>query len=124
MSQYNREELPQLLFHANFKYNHKVLSMEVYNDPEVINLPMPCSTIIRCLNQRFLCVCNSILSTRRSLGEQKAKAEAQTHQLQEEMNQLKQQLQQDQQKLISYQEMQCKEREEYARSVSRLTDLQ
>ncbi|CAM4613260.1 unnamed protein product [Leuciscus chuanchicus] len=54
-------------------------------------------------------------STRRSLGEQKAKAEAQTHQLQEEMNQLKQQLQQDQQKLISYQEMQCKEQEEYAR---------
>ncbi|XP_077092149.1 hyaluronan mediated motility receptor isoform X4 [Siphateles boraxobius] len=54
-------------------------------------------------------------STRRSLGEQKAKAEAQTHQLQEEMNQLKQQLQQDQQKLISYQETLGKEREEYAR---------
>ncbi|KAK7141495.1 hypothetical protein R3I93_015594 [Phoxinus phoxinus] len=51
-------------------------------------------------------------STRQSLGEQKAKAEAQTHQLQEEMNQLKQQLQQ---KLISYQEMQDKEHEEYAR---------
>ncbi|KAG1962838.1 hyaluronan mediated motility receptor [Pimephales promelas] len=54
-------------------------------------------------------------STRQSLAEQKTKAEAQTHQLQEEMNQLKQQLQQDQQKLISYQEMQGKEREEYAR---------
>jgi len=63
-------------------------------------------------------VCNS-LSTRQSLAEQKTKAEAQTHQLQEEMNQLKQQLQQDQQKLISYQEMQGKEREEYARSVCR-----
>ncbi|XP_050983471.1 hyaluronan mediated motility receptor isoform X1 [Labeo rohita] len=54
-------------------------------------------------------------STRRSLGEQKVQAEAQAHQLQEEMNQLKQQLQQDQQKLISYQEMQDKQREEHAR---------
>ncbi|XP_016313494.1 hyaluronan mediated motility receptor-like isoform X2 [Sinocyclocheilus anshuiensis] len=53
-------------------------------------------------------------STRRSLGEQKEQAEAQAHQLQEEMNQLKQQLQQDQQKLISYQEMQDKQREEHA----------
>uniref|UniRef100_A0A8C2JNK9 Hyaluronan-mediated motility receptor (RHAMM) n=1 Tax=Cyprinus carpio TaxID=7962 RepID=A0A8C2JNK9_CYPCA len=54
-------------------------------------------------------------STRRSLGEQKEQAEAQAHQLQEEMNQLKQQLQQDQQKLVSYQEMQDKQREEHAR---------
>ncbi|XP_067313877.1 hyaluronan mediated motility receptor isoform X2 [Pseudorasbora parva] len=53
-------------------------------------------------------------STKRSLGEQKDQAETQAHQLQEEMNQLKQQLQQ---KLISYQEMQDKQQEEYTRTL-------
>nr|XP_021336642.1 hyaluronan-mediated motility receptor (RHAMM) isoform X1 [Danio rerio] len=53
--------------------------------------------------------------TRQALGNQKDHAEAQVHQLVEEINQLKQQLQQDQQKLLSQQEIQDQKQEEQAR---------
>ncbi|XP_051944982.1 hyaluronan mediated motility receptor-like isoform X2 [Xyrauchen texanus] len=54
-------------------------------------------------------------STRQALGKQKDQAEAQTLQLEEKVNKLNLQLQEDQQKLINYQQIQEKPREEYTR---------